>query len=81
LSWARKIETSKVFWASPGPYMEKSALLALGRNISGLELPPALYEGNTFSLKEPPNTEDDLVLSLRLREAILSSERENAKEK
>jgi hypothetical protein len=44
----------------------------LGRNISGFELPPPLYEGNTFDSKELTGDED-LVLAMRLRNAMTES--------
>ncbi|KAJ5905247.1 uncharacterized protein N7473_002163 [Penicillium subrubescens] len=43
-----EVEKEEPFWPSPGPYLKKSTLVALARNISGCELPPALIEDTTF---------------------------------
>lgn len=72
-AWAEKVESKKVLWASPGPYLEKSMLCSLARNISGLELPPVVYEGTTFDTGKPVENDDDLVLASRVREAVVSS--------
>lgn len=42
------VECKEDFWASPGPYLRKSTLIALARNILGLKLPSALIEDRTF---------------------------------
>jgi hypothetical protein len=47
-----EVEREKPFWPSPGPYLEKSTLVALARNISGCELPPALVEDTTFEARQ-----------------------------
>ncbi|KAK2812582.1 hypothetical protein FQN50_001226 [Emmonsiellopsis sp. PD_5] len=73
-AWAERIDSKNVLWASPGPYLEKSTLLSLGRNISGFELPPPLYEDMTFDSAEPPkDANQDVVLSMRVREALIES--------
>lgn len=75
MQWVEKVESRKVLWASPGPYLEKSTLLALGRNISGLELPPSLYEENTFDGEEAP--QDELgMLAADLRTALITSNKD-----
>lgn len=60
-------------WASPGPYLEKSMLCSLARNISGVELPPPLYEDTTFKSDQPAGSPEDLLLASSLREATLLS--------
>ncbi|KAK2771292.1 hypothetical protein FQN53_005102 [Emmonsiellopsis sp. PD_33] len=73
-AWAERIDSRNVLWASPGPYLEKSTLLSLGRNISGFELPPPLYEDMTFDSAEPPkDATQEVVLSMRVREALIES--------
>lgn len=72
MEWVEAVEARKVFWASPGPYLEKSTLKALGRNISGVELPPSLYENETFESNAPPTINDDALLAGRLRDAMTS---------
>lgn len=73
LSWAERVETRKVFWATPrGPYLHKSTLLSLARDISGVELPSSLYEGKVFErpakAREP---EEELIFAAKLRKAFL----------
>lgn len=74
-SWVDKIDGRHVFWASPGPYLEKSTLISLGRSISGFELPEALYKGNTFNGEPGLDTTEgqEILLSSRLRDAIIES--------
>ena len=69
-SWADKIDFRTTYWGTPGAYVEKSTLLALGRNVSGFELPEPLYENNTFDAEEPKNNEYDVVLAINLRKAL-----------
>ena len=60
-------DTKQGFWASPGPYLRRSTLTSLARNISGCERRPPLLDENTFETDEVPahEAEDmDLVLSL-----------------
>lgn len=63
-----------MFWASPGPYLRRSTLLTLARNISGVELPPTLIEDQTFEAPDdlsPQQAEDaNMLLSAKLRDAI-----------
>ncbi|KAK2762298.1 hypothetical protein FQN54_001308 [Arachnomyces sp. PD_36] len=75
--WTKKVDSKTVFWASPGEYLEKSTLLSLGRNISGFELPPPLYEGNTFDAPSAPDNDYEVAMSMKLRDAL----RETAKQK
>ncbi|EEP81646.1 predicted protein [Uncinocarpus reesii 1704] len=62
-----------------GPYLEKSTLLSLGRNISGFELPPPIYEGNTFDGDKPDSENEDLALSALLRDAMIAMAKEAEK--
>ncbi|PGH12241.1 hypothetical protein AJ79_04421 [Helicocarpus griseus UAMH5409] len=73
LSWVDKVDNRHVMWASPGLYLEKSTLTTLARNISGFELPSHLYEKNTFEADEAGNPEDDGLLALWLRNAMVFS--------
>lgn len=59
-------------WPSPGPYLRQSLLVSLARKISGVYLPEAFYEGNTFTDSEgcgarSKEEEDDLAMALVLR--------------
>jgi hypothetical protein len=75
-AWVDKVDNRGVFWASPGPWVEKSTLLSIGRNISGFELPPSLYEGNTFTGEPCEATADqDVLVCSRLRGAVEQSAR------
>lgn len=65
-------------WASPGPYLRRSMLVALARKISDLYLPETFYTHTTFAEADgcaarPVEEEKDLVLSLSVR---LHNERE-----
>jgi hypothetical protein len=42
------IENKEVFWPSPGPWLRRSTLTSLARSISGIELPPSIYQDTTF---------------------------------
>ncbi|RMJ23805.1 hypothetical protein PHISP_05326 [Aspergillus sp. HF37] len=75
--WVNKVDNRSVFWASPGPWLEKSTLLSIGRNISGFELPPSVYEGNTFTGGAHDATEgQDILVCSRLRDAAAESTRD-----
>lgn len=76
-SWTERIDSRTVYWATPGKYVEKSALLAVGRNLTGFELPEALYENTTFEAKEPMESECDVVLAMNLRQALREENQEN----
>lgn len=76
-TWAEKIELRIVYWGASGKYVEKSTLLALGRNVTGFELPEALYENTTFEAKEPKQSECDIVLAMNLRQALREEHQED----
>lgn len=61
-------------WEAPGPWVGLSALLSLGRNISGFELPLSVYEGNTFTTSDGvENNDQEILLCARLRNAPIES--------
>ncbi|PGH11390.1 hypothetical protein AJ79_04891 [Helicocarpus griseus UAMH5409] len=72
LAWVQDVESRKVFWATPGSYLRKSMLRTLARNISGVEMPPAIYEGNTFESGDDVGDADLIVAGL-LRQATVES--------
>ena len=71
------VEGRERFWASPGPYLRKSTLIALARNISGIELPSTLIKDQTFEtpgdLSARQSEDTNLLLSAQLRDAIILS--------
>lgn len=69
-------DSKQGFWASPGPYLRRSTLTSLARNISGCELPPLLLDGNTFEADDAPAHEAEdmsLVVSSEMRKATIVS--------
>lgn len=42
--FAKKIENIQNFWPTPGPYLRKSMLISLARNVSGYDIPPKILE-------------------------------------
>ncbi|KAN0074125.1 hypothetical protein V8E54_008062 [Elaphomyces granulatus] len=62
-----RVENKEIFWASPGSYLRKSTLVSLARNISGLELPPSLYQDTTFG------STDDSVDSTMITQQLLDA--------
>ncbi|KAJ5087272.1 hypothetical protein N7456_010888 [Penicillium angulare] len=50
------LEQRREFWASPGPYLERSALLALARMLK-VDLPPSILERTTLVM---PTREADI---------------------
>jgi hypothetical protein len=77
-TWADKVETKKILWATPGAYLEKSTLLVLGRNISGFELPPPLYEGMTFS--DDGGERNEMEVCVRVRQALIETGKQRVAE-
>ena len=78
------VEGKERFCESPGPYLRKSTLISLARNISGIELPSTLIEDQTFEkpgdLSAKQAEDANLLLSAHLRDAIvLSAEAEEKK--
>ena len=71
------VEGKERFWASPGPYLRKSTLISLARNILGIELPSTLIEDQTFEkpgdLSAQQAEDANLLLSAQLRDAIILS--------
>jgi hypothetical protein len=74
-TWADKVE--KFLWATPGAYLEESTLLILGRNISGVELPPSLYEGMPFQTTE----ERGIDISVHVRQALTETVKQRIPER
>lgn len=82
-AWASKVpDTGGAMWASPGPYLRKSMLRVLARQISQHFLPEALLADTTFEHAEgcttrPAHDEKTLGLSLAVR---VKAEMERSKE-
>jgi hypothetical protein len=75
----QRLEGKEVFWASPGSYLRRSTLVSLARNISGLELPPSLYNETTFEETELDARRDQdaaAQLAVQLRNATVESSKE-----
>lgn len=73
--FTENVDTKQRFWASPGPYLRRSTLTSLARNISGCQLPPPLLD-NTFETDEVPAHEGEdisLILSSDMRKATIAS--------
>jgi hypothetical protein len=68
-----RVENREVFWASPGSYLRKSTLVSLARNISGLELPPSLYQDTTFGSID--DSVDSTPITQQLIDATIESSR------
>ncbi|OJJ50661.1 hypothetical protein ASPZODRAFT_162606 [Penicilliopsis zonata CBS 506.65] len=75
-----KVETGR-FWPTLGPYLRRSTLVALGRCISGTELPQSLIEGNTFESEYDAAQDKDsgMILGADIREALEESIKEHAR--
>ncbi|KAL8661886.1 MAG: hypothetical protein Q9202_005168 [Teloschistes flavicans] len=81
-SWVDRVEGKGTMWATPGPYLRKSMLLALARKISDHYLPPPLVNDNTFiQLEEEsprsPEDEDAMADSLKTRLDVRTVEAES----
>lgn len=61
-----KHENETEFWASPGKYLKRSTLISLARNISGLELPPSVYEDMTFETSAEGSTNEGAIEAMSL---------------
>lgn len=68
------VDSRHTFWASPGPYLEKSTLRSLARNISGLELPPSITE-HTFDASASASATENaaIIVSTELQDAVEAS--------
>jgi hypothetical protein len=80
-SFPSKVESRSSFFASPGPYLRRSTLISLGRNISGVELPRSIFDDTTFENDEVVDSETvGAMLSAQLRNATIQSEKERQRE-
>jgi hypothetical protein len=80
----QRIESRKVLWASAGDYLRRSTLISLARNISGLDLPPSLYQDNTFEgelTDQSMGMKSTVELSEQLRNATIESSRQYSKDR
>ena len=84
--WAEKNPKWGTMWCSPGPYLRKSMLKSLARQVSDYWLPEALYSKTTFDdADEEPNRSADqekvlaMSLGLKLEDAKAESLKENAR--
>lgn len=71
------VEIHKDFWASPGPYLEKSTLLAVART-AGLELPESILSSTTFEHRPSDNDMNYLVpgATMQLCQTFQAAEQE-----
>lgn len=72
MEWVEKVDQRKVFWSIPGPYLRKPMLCTLVRNVSGVKLPPSMYERNTFECNDEIGNAD-VILSADIRAATFAS--------
>ncbi|KAJ5908514.1 hypothetical protein N7495_001196 [Penicillium taxi] len=72
MEFTKKVEAERDFWSSPGPYLRKSMLVTLARNISGCEL-PLVYEHNTFDDPDHPDQDADIGSSLTIADDIYNA--------
>jgi hypothetical protein len=84
-TFTNRVENKTDFWASPGPYLRKSTLISLARNISGCELPPPLLASTTFEKSEfnvSSEEEDEISMTLasQLRDAVIQSAKDAEKD-
>ncbi|PGH11473.1 hypothetical protein AJ79_04848 [Helicocarpus griseus UAMH5409] len=84
-AWTDKLAASSSsydIWPVAGEYLEKATLQSLARNISGAELPPALYAGLTFEaeadVKAVADADCEIMLAMRLREVLVEGMEEGA---
>ena len=73
MGWVEEVEAKGILWATPGPYLRKSMLIVLARQISDTCLPETFYEQTTFDNDggAPPRSsleEEELAQSLIVRE-------------
>ena len=69
------VDSCQTFWACPGGYLERSTLISLARNISGIQLPPAIT-AHTFddASASVSKTEDAAtILAVELQEAVAAN--------
>lgn len=73
----RRTDVQGYMWATPGPYLRKTMLVALARKVSDTFLPEAFYGTSTFTVADGcpdrgAEAEEDLAmgLSIRVRDAF-----------
>ncbi|KAJ9286803.1 hypothetical protein DTO021C3_5535 [Paecilomyces variotii] len=54
LEWVEEVEAKGTLWATPGPYLRKSMLVALARRASDHYAPEAFWNGTFEESKESP---------------------------
>ncbi|XMA15379.1 hypothetical protein WAI453_008170 [Rhynchosporium graminicola] len=79
MSWVKEISSKGYLWATPGPYLRKTLLLALARRVSDAYEPEAFYLENSFG--DLPyakvSADDEAVYARTLAETlVLSAENE-----
>lgn len=65
----RRTDVRGYIWATPGPYLRKSMLISLAREVSDRFLPEAFYDTSTFADADgcpgrSAEAEDDLAMGL-----------------
>ena len=67
--WSSKAESKNAMWATPGPYLRKSMLLALARQVSHQYLPEVFIEQRTFDEvpgSSPRSADEEKTLGMSL---------------
>ncbi|MCJ1464996.1 hypothetical protein MMC07_003611 [Pseudocyphellaria aurata] len=70
--WVDRYPSQGTMWCTPGPYLRRSMLTSLARQVSDHFLPEALYKDNTFDHADggpnkTPDQEKVLAMSLGLK--------------
>ncbi|KAJ9208722.1 hypothetical protein C8Q69DRAFT_460581 [Paecilomyces variotii] len=86
LEWVAQVEAKGTLWATPGPYLRKSMLIALARRASDHYAPEAFWNGVFEEVNESPSrsaTEEETLsyaLSVQIDAKMDSAHEENMKE-
>ena len=70
-----ELQKKDEFWPSPGEYLQRATLVALAKNVSGLNLPESVLNDTTFDENIDDNNPLDtsMILAADLRDAALES--------
>ncbi|CRG92559.1 Pc12g04220 [Talaromyces islandicus] len=70
-----QLQQKDKFWASPGRYLQRATIVALARNISGLDLPESIYNDTTFpdAISDQEAQDTAMILASDLRAAYVES--------
>jgi len=71
LEWASSLEAHGYMWPTPGPYLRRSMLQVLARQVSDRYLPEVFWKANDGPADMTPERtaeeEEDLALSLMIK--------------